>query len=377
MEDNNLKVAIIGSRGIPNRYGGFEKFTEILSVALVEKGYKVFVSCENSGNELKNYKGVCLFYFPLKQPKSAVLRNLYELLYDVYSLFWASRHADIVYMLGYSAGIFFFIPKIFGKKLFVNPDGLEWKRAKFNLLIKFLLKFNERLMTFWADEIIADSKAIKCYLDSKYNIKSNFIPYGVFKHQNVSWNKEKLPKMLKDITPNDYWLVVSRLEPENNVHIILEAYLKSKTKKPLLVVGNYSSTKYEVSIKNMLIDKPKDKKIIFTGGIYDLETLNMIRQNCFAYLHGHSVGGTNPSLLEAMVMKNIIIAHDDEFNREVCDDACLYFKDSQQLKDKLDSIDSYYEDYLQMKELACVEVKKRYSWNKVFDQYESIFIAGK
>lgn len=371
-ENKDLKIAIIGSRGIPNDYGGFECFTEYLSVALVKKSYKVLVSCENS-SELKpeEYKGVNLFYFPLKTPKSSKLRIIYEILYDIYSILWASRNADYVYMLGYSAGFSFFIPRMFHKKLWVNPDGLEWKRSKFNTLIKILLKFNERLMVLWADEVIADSKEIKKYIDSKYNMQSKFISYGVTEQQVIKPNPEKLPDTLKgkiSLNPG-YYLIVARLEPENNIHLILEAYIKSKTTKALVVVGNFSSVKYERFIEDLLSSKPENKQVIFTGGIYDRGTLNMLIQNCFVYLHGHSVGGTNPSLIEAMIMKNIIIAHENEFNKEVCSDTGLFFKDTDDLKDKIDSIEADFSSYQKLKDDAYHRALEEYSWKGIIHEY--------
>ena len=216
--------------------------------------------------------------------------------------------------------ILFFIPKLFGKRLFVNPDGMEWKRSKFNPIIKSLLKLSEKLAVFWADSIIADSEEIKKYLDNKYKIESAFIPYGAHEAKKSEWNQEKLPENLKNVTINpSYYLVVARLEPENNIDIIVRGYLESKSKTPLIVVGDYSIQKYKHMIHDIINNNPsKGNKIFFVGGIYDPESLNMLRQNCKAYIHGHSVGGTNPSLLEAMISKNLIIAHDNVFNKEVC-----------------------------------------------------------
>ena len=291
----------------------------------------------------------------------------YEVLYDVYSLFIASIKAEQVYMLGYSAALFFFIPKLFGKTLYLNPDGLEWKRSKFTSPIKLLLKINEKMGTFWADMIIADSKGIKKYYDKKYDIDSSFIAYGVDKIPNVEWDNEKLPEILKhgiSINPA-YWLLVARLEPENNIHTIIEGYMKSDAKKPLIIVGNFGSPEYKQRILQMLKIRSKDKKIVFTGGVYDQESLNMLRQNCFAYLHGHSVGGTNPSLVEAMSMKNLLVAHDNEFNREVCEDTAMYFQDSDDLKDKINLIESTPENYQELKSKAYNRVHKEYSGIKL------------
>ena len=276
-------------------------------------------------------------------------------------------------MLGYSAAFLFFIPKLFGKKLWINPDGIEWKRSKFNPVIKFLLKLCEKLAVFWADEVIADSKEIKRYLDTVTVLDARFIPYGAKPVSNkISWDSQKLPENIKGITPNpSYWLMVARLEPENNIHTIVEAYLNSNVEKPLVVVGNFSSPQYKTVIMDIINKKP-EKQVIFTGGIYDPEALNMLRQNCFAYIHGHSVGGTNPSLLEIMAMKTVILAHGNPFNREVCGDSAIYFEDAAELREKMEMVDVNIEDFLELKEKGYQRVKKNYSWDKIVGDYESI-----
>ena len=363
-------IAIIGSRGIPNRYGGFEKFAEIISTELVKKGNTVYVSCEYTSDRSCEYRGVNLFYFPIKPPKMGLIRIIYEFLYDGYSLLWASRNADCVYMLGYSAAILFFIPKLFGKKLIVNHDGLEWKRSKFSGLVKHLLKISERISVIWADEFIADSKEIKRYMDNKYNINSIYIAYGASEIQKVNWKSEILPECLKGVHINpSYYLVVARLEPENNIETIVRGYLKSKTEKPLVIVGDFADSNYENQIKFIINNASEDKRIIFTGGIYDPQLLNMLRQNCSAYIHGHSVGGTNPSLLEAMISKNLIVAHDNEFNREVCGNSGLFFRDSSDLKNKLELIEANFSKYLKLKNDAYNKVKYEYSWHDIANHY--------
>ncbi|KAF5059614.1 hypothetical protein DSECCO2_334310 [anaerobic digester metagenome] len=369
------KIAIIGTRGIPNSYGGFEKFAEILSTRLASKGYEICVSCERpeDNHTPPSFNGVELFYFPMKPPNFFLLRIVYEFLYDAYSLFKAARRADIVYMLGYSAAMFFFIPKLFGKQLWVNPDGMEWKRPKFNPFIRWLLKVSEKLAVFWADEMIVDSMEIKKYMDSKYGIESEFIAYGALDVPPIPWEDNKLTDDLRGkITLNPhYWLMVARLEPENNIHTIIKGYLQSSVEMPLVVVGNFGSPAYEKHVK-AIVDEGPDKKIIFTGGIYNKEILNMIRQNCFAYLHGHSVGGTNPSLVEIMKMETVILAHNNEFNREVCRDYALYFNDADDLSHKMEIIDSERETFLDLAEKAYERVSKDYSWEGVADDYENL-----
>ena len=373
--NEQYSIAIIGSRGIPNRYGGFEKFTEILSTELVKKGKKVYVSCEYAEEpKISKYNGVNLFYFPIKPPKMNLLRIFYEFLYDGYSLFWASRRVDTVYMLGYSAAMLFFIPKLFGKELLVNPDGMEWKRSKFNGVVKSLLKLSENLAVFWADTMIADSKAIKKYLDNKYNINSIFIPYGATKIKEIDWNQKILPEKIKNLKINpSYYLVVARLEPENNIKMIIEGYLKSKTVKPLIIVGDFADSDYEKSIKKIIEGSPKDKKIVFTGGIYNPELLNMLRQNCYAYIHGHSVGGTNPSLLEGIISKNLIIAHDNVFNQEVCSKNALYFKNPDEVSAKIELVEKYPQNYFEFKNSIYNMAKDYYSWDRVTNQYNILF----
>jgi len=369
-------IAIIGSRGIPNNYGGFECFTENISQKLTKKDYDVYVSCEHPGDAdpPKQFEDVNLFYFPIKHPNSNSLGMFYEILYDAYSLFYASMKADQIYMLGYSAAFFFFIPKLFGKVLYLNPDGFEWKRNKFSGMIKLILKIQERIGVFWSDKIIADAKGIKEYYDNKYNISSNFIAYGVSEIPKIEWNEEYLPESMKDVVDNDnYWLLVARLEPENNIHTIVDGYLKSKTKKPLVIVGNFLNSDYEKTVNDLIDGIDEDKQIFFTGGIYNQKTLNMLRQNCFGYIHGHSVGGTNPSLIEAMIMKNILLTHRNQFNEEVCHDSALYFKDSDELKSKMDDVDDFPEKYQIMKALAFSRVRQEYSWEKIVAKYDDLF----
>ncbi len=369
-----MKIAIIGSRGIPAKYGGFETFTEIISTELVKKGHDIYVSCEHSDQKIEEYKGVNLFYFPLKSHDNPALRILYEFFYDGYSLLWASRRADCIYMLGYSASLFFFIPRLFGKKLFVNPDGIEWKRSKFNSLVKFLLKISERIAVFWSNRVITDSNEIKKYLDNKYNINSIFIPYGANEVQKVEWSSQKLPEKLKNVKINpSYYLVVARLEPENNIETIIKGYIGSSTEKPLIVVGDFADPKYEHLIKSIVDNSSKREKIIFTGGIYDPELLHMLRQNCNAYIHGHSVGGTNPSLLEGMISRNLIIAHDNVFNWEVCGKGAIYFQDDGELSEQLDHVENNAHNHLELKNKVYNRVKEVYTWVRVTDQYNIVF----
>lgn len=370
-----LKIAIIGSRGIPAKYGGFETFVDEISKRLVAKGYDIYVSCEGGTTpKIPKYNGVNLFYFPLKP----FCRVIYETIYDIYSLIKSCFICDYIYMLGYGAGFFFFIPKLFRKKFFVNVDGIEWKRDKYNKLEKLILYLSEIFAVHFSDVIIADSVEIKKYIELKHGINAVYISYGVDQPPIELWNPSKLKEIhgvnsFTDLESNSYYLVVARLEPENNIHVIIEGFLLSNTTKKLVIVGNFLSRKYELSIDEIITELNGYDRVIFTKGIYNKNLLNMLRQNCFAYIHGHSAGGTNPSLLEAMAMKNIIIAHDNEFNKEVGNKSILYFKYSNDLSEHIEEIEIDFGRYLILKDDSQKQVVDNYSWNKISDEYDYLF----
>lgn len=402
-----MKIAIIGSRGIPAKYGGFETFAEGLTTKLAKKGYDITVTCEYEPpkTRINKYKEVKLKYFPIKPPNNYLLRKFYENISDIYFLLILSRSYDLIYFLGIEVGMFLFIPNLLKRtsKLIVNIDGVMWKRTKFNIIERELLKLNHLLATVFADTIIADAKEMKNYVETKYHQKTVFIPYGIDIPSKIPWKKENLWKLdpekasnsqmnISDImmygtnlhiplnhqkdekhlklSPSNYWLLVARLEPENNIHTIVEAFTKTKSKYPLVIVGNFTDNNYKKELYNLV---GNHENIHFLGSIYDIELLNMLRQNCFGYFHGHTVGGTNPSLLEAMSMENIILAHGNQFNKEVCGNCAVYFEESHDLKEKIESIENNPENYQKLKHEALYRVKKFYLWNRIVSDYEFLF----
>jgi rhamnosyltransferase len=372
----DFRVGIVGSRGIPAKYGGFETVVESIAPRLVEMGWKVFVSCESERGQNKpaTYKGVNLFYFPLRP----FFRPIYEVLYDIYSLVKSSLSCDCIYMLGYLAAFLFFIPKVFGKKLAVNVDGLEWTRDKFNGLEKCIVRISEKAAVTFAYAIISDSNKIKEYIEAKYRKKAIYITNGVGIPAIEKWNEQRfsgqgLPKHSSELAAGNYWLVVARLEPENNIHVIIQSFLRSNSVKKLVIIGNFSSKKYQKHVMRILEENIAGGRVILLGAIYDVSLLNMLRQNCFAYIHGHSVGGTNPALLEAMSMKSLIIGHDNEFNREVGGTTILYFKDTNYLATKIAEVEANTDAFAHLKEAAHSRVVSNYSWQDIVEEYDKLF----
>jgi len=370
-------VAIIGSRGIPAKYGGFETFTERVAPSLVDDGYDVWASCEGADPpHLSRYKGVKLFYFPIKPFR----RVFYETMYDVFSLIRASVTCDAVLMLGYGAGFFFFIPKLLRKKIVVNVDGREWQREKYNTLEKAALHVNERFALFYADTVIADARAIQAYLAS-LGRTAVFIPYGVDAPPSVPWDPSRLGQQYGSsgsrakLLSHEYYLIVARLERENNVDEMVQGFLTAQTNKTLAVVGNFLDSHYQREIETLIAGRHGHDRIVFLGGIYEKSALNMLRQHCFAYLHGHSAGGTNPSLLEAMISQNLICAHDNQFNREVCDRFALFFKDATELRACIESFEAHPAEYDELRKGAYDRAKTEYSWDRVVQEYEAL-ISG-
>lgn len=372
----NKKIAIVGARGIAN-YGGFESIVKEISSRLSEKGYDVYCSCEKDDKLDKKYGDVNLVYFPIRIPeKYGIKRKILHILYKIYFGIYFSvfKKCDIVYFLGVSQNIFTIVPRLFGIFSIVNMGGLEWERSKFNSFEKFLLKTNFKLALIAADYMIIDNKGLANHISEKYHKKLVYVPYGVdINTKNSNWDSNVIKKYVKDdfkVLPNSYWLIVTRLSPDNNVHIVLDAFIKSNSNKPLIIVGSLSSSPSYCSKLSKILKKNKDKKITFVGGIYNQDDLNMFRSNCFGYIHAHSIGGTNPSLLEAMFLKNIIIAHDNEFNREVAGDAAIYFHNSEDLQNNMEMVEINIEDYIKLKNKGYFRVLREYSWEQALRKFE-------
>lgn len=360
-----MKIAICGTRGIPNNYGGFEQCAEILAVLLTEFGHEVTVynpSHHPYTESIFNGVHIKKIYNPEKKIGTAG-----NFIYDYLCMKDAvNSNADILLLLGYTTSSVFLPFLSRGKSVIAtNMDGLEWKRDKWNAVVKQLAKWFESLGAKYSDYLIADNREIKNYLHQKYKKESTFIAYGaeVFDSPDVN-----IPAEYK-VKPREYDMLIARLEKENNIEAALDGVVLSGSKKDFLVIGNYN-TPYG----KFLVDKYKSNiNIRFTGGIYNLNHLNNLRWYCRFYFHGHSVGGTNPSLLEAMASKAYILAHDNAFNKDVLGVNAYYFKDSTEsaaLLLKADELESNRELFTSNNRNR---IRDEYNWTKITKEYEQLF----
>lgn len=357
-----MKIGILGTRGIPARYGGFETFAEEIAIRLVEEGHEVTVYCElhEDTEVIEEYKGIKLVY--LTAPDLGMLSTIW---FDGKCLWHARSKFDIVYMLGYGASVFCFIPRLFGTPVWVNMDGIEWARAKYSKIGKAWWKIQEFFAMFMSSRIICDARGVYDVIRQRqpYVPKYSIIEYGA-----PLIDDSITTSILEEygIKENEYYLIVCRLEPENNVIEMLEGFAASNSRYPLIVLGNINmDTPYVEQLRQI-----RDPKIVFAGTLYDQEKLQHLRRASLAYFHGHSVGGTNPSLIEALGCGNVVVAHDNRFNREVAAESAFYFEDHQQIPSIVDTIENDPNINLQeYKDGARRRIEENYTWEIITDKY--------
>jgi rhamnosyltransferase len=367
------KIGILGSRGIPAAYGGFETIAQELGQGLAERKYEVYVSCESRGLKLKpyeNYKGLMLVYFPVINN----LRSLSEsFVYDFLSVLWATLRTDVIYMLGYSSVQTLILPKLFGKVVLVNVDGLEAARPKFNSLIRFFYRSFEKIVTKVADYIVVDSKTIGFYYSRNYGVTPIYIPNGGGCTRNIEpFGAEILNNY--DLEKGEYYLFVARLTPDNSIDLIIDAFKKTNSKRKLVIVGPLTNDSF---VRRLLANG--DERVIFLGGIYEPRLQRTLRYYCFAYVHGHQMGGTSVSLVEAMSCRNTILAIDTQSNREVGENSAIYFRnDSDDLKEKIETLEKSNPN-MQVNDTAYALYKRKYSTNSTVDEFINVVgtVSGK
>lgn len=353
-------IAIIGTVGIPAKYGGFETLVEYLTLYLGSE-FDITVYCSSKSYEQQEveYNNVKLEYIALKA------NGIQSILYDIVSILKALQTSDTLLVLGVSGCIVLPILRMFSNKKFViNIDGLEWKRDKWNKIAKGFLKYSERMAVKYADEIVTDNKAIENYVMREYGRKSNLIAYGADHINCVEVSlalQEKYP-----VLNSNYAFTVCRIEPENNLHMILEGF--SMISYPIIIIGNWSNSEYGRLLK---IKYQNFDSVYLLDPIYDQSLLNQFRANCTIYIHGHSAGGTNPSLVEAMYLSLPVFAYGVDYNIETTRGCAKYFLTS---KEMIDLIENTSKESLQaiaddLKRIA----NRNYTWKKVAEEYAKLF----
>lgn len=359
-----MKIAILGTRGIPNNYGGFEQNAEHLSVIFARAGHEVTVyNPDDHPYKEREWKGVAIQRVFCSE-KRLQLGIWGTLLYDYLCLAHAvKRRFDIILELGYvPSAVFFGVGRPPETKLITNMDGLEWQRAKWNAAFKRYVRLCERKAVELSDALISDNLGIRDYLKETYARDSFFIPYG----SRVVEEPRREDVTRYGLGEYDYYMAVARLEPENNIEMVLDGYLLSGTTKPFVVVGG-TSGKYGQYLER----KYRGTSIRFLGGIYDFELLSSLRWFSEIYFHGHSVGGTAPSLLEAMASSAYIAAYDCVFNRHVLDADAKYFGDPEEVCAIIRS------DGQRSRESAIRnnrrKIQETYNWERIAAEYLRVF----
>ena len=358
----NKTVAIIGTNGLPGKYGGWDQLVHHLTLNL-KNNFQFIVYTSSYKYELDN-KVVNGAKIKLVRFKA---NGIQSIPYDIISIYDAVKKYDILYICGISGCVFLPFIKSYGKKIIVNPDGIEWKRNKFSFFIKKFLKLSERLAVQYSNILVADNKEIAKYIKSEYNVNAEIIEYGgdhVLKDIAISSGV----KNKYNIEDKKYVFKVCRIEPENNIHVILQAFRSLPI--TLVIVGNWNNSKYGKKLQSKY---SKFENFRLLNPIYNQKRLDMLRSNCLFYIHGHSVGGTNPSLVEAMNLGLPIISFESVFNRETTENSAIYFNSINSLKSETNLIlDGKYDLRIFRKKMIEI-AKKRFTWYKITNKYGKIF----
>lgn len=357
-----MKIGILGTRGIPNAYGGFEQFAQYLAMGLHRKGNEVYVynSSEHPYRD-KEWNGIQIIHCSDWEKR---IGTAGQFVYD-YNCFRdaAGRKFDILLHLGYTSSSVWHRLWPRDAVNIINMDGLEWKRSKYSRLTRRFLRLAERWAVKHGDILVADSIGIRDYIQAKYGRSSFYIPYGA-----------EIPEKFDPEIParyglerNGYSLLIARIEPENNIEMIIRGWMESEKTRPLVLVGNPGN-----SFGQYLVRTYRHEQLNFIGAIYEKDVVNALRHFSALYLHGHSVGGTNPSLLEAMACGCSIAAHDNIFNKAILGQDAFYFAGSDDIKAILDTepvppVGSHREKNLE-------KLRQLYGWEKIIDAYEKLFL---
>lgn len=379
------KVALVGARGIPPRSGGSDTFADELSQRLIQMGFEVYVTCNSHRFHKDEYNGVIRLHAPSIEGKTLTVPTVNEILHTFHLLIRYPKVKIIYYVLSYGA-LVAIIPKLLGKKIIICTDGIEWKRPLirqpyFSLewkLVAVLTSWHLRLMEWLAVKVshvvIADSRAIKAYLEESYKAKNVvYISYGARELLNSDIAPREEHEILHGfgLSTGEYYLTVARIVAENNIHKEIEGFKRSKSHKKLVIVGNFNEK--DRYTRYLFKSSDNNQKIVLLSAIWDKKTLGILRKNCYAYIHAYEVGGTNPSLLEQMLFGRPIIAYDVPFHREVLQGGGIYFRDEDGLASAIGMIEGGKVALKEMAEWQIKRIEEEYNWDYVAEKYSSLF----
>ena len=379
-------VFIIGSRGLPAQYGGFETFVDQLVSYQVSPDIQYHVACLSNDQAYQhfNYKGVDCF--TIKAPKLGPARVIaYDMMAINYALKLIKKQGieqPIFYVLGNTIGAFVapFARKIhkIGGRFYINPDGLEWKRAKWAKPIQAYLKYSEKIMTRHADLVISDNPGIESYIKEAYPwSKTTYIAYGTdLSPTSLSSQDNKVREFYHkwQTQEKNYYLILGRFVPENNYETAIREFMASSTKRDLVIICNQEGNPYFEELRDCT-GFDQDPRVKFVGTVYDQDLLKYIRKEAFAYIHGHEVGGTNPGLLEALAHTDLNLVLGVSFNQTVAKDTVHYWtKETGNLAHLINQVDPL-EDVSEWGQRAKANMKQNFTWEKIVGEYEELFLS--
>ena len=381
-----MNVIIIGSRGYKTNYGGWETFVTNLVDNYNDDNTKFYIpELSHLKNKKIHFEGNVECQPIYVKPMGSITMMVFAfkaVMYYKKKIKKENMKDVIMYILGCRVGpLFSLIHKKLnrmGVKIMINPDGLEWKREKWNKLIKLYFKLSERTSIKSSNYVVCDSKAIEDYVKEKYkkyNINTTYIAYGAYLNNDIAISKATKEIFEKyNIESKNYYLFVGRFVPENNIELIIKEFMKTNTNKDLVIVTNLMHNGFYdklVSETNFMCDK----RIKFIGSVYDSDILKEIRYYAYAYIHGHSAGGTNPSLLEALSLTDVNILYDVIYNKEVGSDAVFYFnKNENDLKNVIEKIENLSDDLINKLGIKAKDrIKNYYTWDLVVLKYKELF----
>lgn len=360
---DQLTIAMVGTRGVPAAYGGFETAVEEVGRRLAERGHRVIVYTRGSESRESTYLGMEVVHLPAVPQKQ--LETLSHTGFSTVHAM-AGKRPDVAFVFNAANSPFVPLLRLRGIPVALHMDGLEWRRSKWGPRGRAYYRWAEQNGVRTADALIADAPGIAEYYGHQFGVPTELIRYGAPLLDDVSTHR--LAEL--DLVAGDYHLVVARFEPENHVLEIVQGYRDSSSKRPLVVVGSapYSAA-YTQAIRDAAGDDPR---IRLVGGIFDQELLDALYAHAFTYVHGHSVGGTNPSLLRAMGARTAVIAYDVTFNRETLDDNAWFFTDARDATRHFDAIESEEAEVAQLAAASRERAENDFRWDDVATEYEEL-----